>query len=122
VKITTQKALEKATKYWQRVLRLQDWDIKISFSRPPNMPDDCYGISCVMPMYRRSTIKILHPKYNTAMVQNDLEATVIHELLHCHTHTIRMSRSSYEEFVIQALAEGFIDAKYNRRHDYHPPQ
>jgi hypothetical protein len=112
--IKTQQQLEKATKYWQRLLRLQDWELDVQFAVPPEIEEGAYGICRISDMYRRAKIRLLKPGCTDkqGLVKNDITATLLHELIHIHIHTITgINKKAYEEFVIEALAHAFAELK-----------
>jgi hypothetical protein len=69
---------------WQRVLRLQDWDVQVKIARGFQLgkrQGECEYVQSL----RQAVIRILDP--NDWPDQNwpqDIEATLVHELLHLH--------------------------------------
>lgn len=72
---------------WQSILRLQDWDVKIEFARSFEMETvrRAGEVSYVCEK-KTAVIKILVPQdYPTDIRwKQDIEQTVVHELLHLH--------------------------------------
>jgi hypothetical protein len=85
-------ALQRRCAYWQRILRLQDWDIEVVIARP----DDIVGVGLneVASSLRQCTIRILGEDdarrrcvtLPNAAVMADTEITLVHELVHLHLH------------------------------------
>lgn len=72
--------------YWQEVLRLQDWTVILEICRREDLYEGTQG-QCEMTFRRKEArIKILDPTdYPTKdSIPQDMEATLVHELLHLH--------------------------------------
>lgn len=102
--------------YWQKRLRLQDWDIKIKYERFRRMQNSTgqipWGQIQMNQEYRSARILILHPSDNE-QARGDIEETVVHELLHIHFSEVRPQAIKpgddiAEERVINALAQALI--------------
>lgn len=77
------KNLSKLSAKWQKILRLQDWEVDINFYRSRDFTNpDALG-ECTFNINARSAvIKILDPIDYEG--EYDIEWTVVHELLHLH--------------------------------------
>lgn len=75
--------LSKVASRWQKILRLQDWQVDIDFYRARDFTNaDALGECTFNINSREGFIKILDPiDYDG---EYDLEWTVVHELLHLH--------------------------------------
>lgn len=116
----TQAELDAALAYWQKVLRLQDWDIKIIFGRERDMCDPCLGEIITTPAKKMALIKILDPvDYSNPHYEQDHEPTLVHELLHIHFNSIMDEIRdvdkvlhdrlyTQEESAIESIAKGLI--------------
>ena len=70
-------------KDWQKVLRLQDWDISISVVRGKDMDfPDSYGLNSFDGLHKNSRIQIIDPLDLDEDVE--FEENIVHELLHLH--------------------------------------
>jgi hypothetical protein len=86
---TTDKELQGLGEHWQVALRLRDWDVKFKFARHYefNRPlnDECEFYE----YKRRALIRIRHPgdrdESETAMAEEPVENTVVHDVLHLHS-------------------------------------
>lgn len=79
------KDLVELCKEWQKRLRLQDWEVQISFKRKFDMAlAEALGDITYQRESRRAVINILDPlDYDPAhLFPIDIEHTVVHELLH----------------------------------------
>jgi hypothetical protein len=78
--------LEALVAKWKPILRLEDWDIEIEYARKYELADGCAECNANI-MRNLCTIKILDPNDinpdEDANTRN-VEATVVHELLHIH--------------------------------------
>ena len=80
---------ERLLRKWQKRLRLQDWDIRLTKRRPDEVPPDSYGANMVDAHRRESTIWL------SEFYPEEMEDTIIHELLHCYTKTLRSDTEIY---------------------------
>jgi hypothetical protein len=79
--------LNALTKKWQAILRLQDWTIEAGYKRAFDMPDGKQGGCTWVRRLKRALISVLDPQdYGPDPVagSQDIEATLVHELLHIH--------------------------------------
>jgi hypothetical protein len=80
--------LRRLLERWQKLLRLQQWHIKIRYARSREMliPDDgtiSWGRCMLNDNHLRATILILHPDdYADEDGRDEIESTIVHELLH----------------------------------------
>ena len=103
---------------WQKILRLQDWDVEISFKRNFEMGHDCAGECSYSSSKKAAQISILTPAdYSPKfIVPIDTERTVVHELLHLHTALfVPVSPTAddimHEEQLINLLSGAFVALK-----------
>lgn len=83
----TQEQAQQACQEWQKILRLQDWDIVLRIARRDDMGLDDVNGTCTWTLARNEAIiKILDPiDYPSDCVfPQDQEVTTVHELLHLH--------------------------------------
>lgn len=71
---------------WQTILRLRDWDIEIKFGRAWEMGEDRGGEVTRINAKETALITILDPCdwRPDKIVPQDIEYTVVHELVHLH--------------------------------------
>ena len=75
--------LSKVASKWQKILRLQDWEVTIDYYRARDFTNaDALGECTFNLNSREGFIKILHPTDYDG--DYDLEWIVVHELLHLH--------------------------------------
>ena len=75
--------LTKLASKWQKILRLQDWEVTIDFYRAREFSNsDALGECTFNVNSREGFIKILHPTDYDG--EYNLEWIVVHELLHLH--------------------------------------
>lgn len=83
----TDQDLNQLCEKWKEILRLQDWDTKIAFTRNYSMwTENSAGEVSFTTKKKVATIHILDPvDYSPNIcVEQDIEKTVVHELLHLH--------------------------------------
>ena len=82
--IPTLSQLRRLCAFWQKILRLQDWNVTVGYVRggqmtcPTAVAENGYDLG-----HKSSCIKILHPHDNT-IGDSDVENSLVHELLHLH--------------------------------------
>ena len=85
---------------WQKILRLQDWQIKIEFRRKFDMPEYKQGTVGFNAGKKMAAIGIIDPIDYSPKSDwpQDVEGTIVHELLHLHFGLTDTSKSgSLEE-------------------------
>jgi hypothetical protein len=83
----TQKTLDVWLKKWQKILRLEDWDIKVFLQREYAISAKGASGCCDYQLTKKSgSIQILDPidYHPRAVHPDDAEATLVHELIHFH--------------------------------------
>jgi hypothetical protein len=113
--ILTQEELGQKLQEWQKRLRLQDWIIKVRTARAYELPEA--SMACVNSTLENKTasILILDPiDYEPGlMLPQDMENSLVHELLHLHLLPIHGDDDSKHvavEQAIECIASGLIAA------------
>lgn len=114
--IYTKEKLRDKCAEWQKVLRLQDWDIKTSIERERDMKiANCNGVITINEEHRSATIRILDPlDYSPdEPYPQDMEKTLVHELLHIHLIPMTKDYEGHlavaEEQAINMMTSGYIE-------------
>jgi hypothetical protein len=109
---------------WQKILRLQDWDIDIHHARLRAMQSEDgsipWGRISINRQHRNAGIEILHPDdyadcddkdCNARHGENEIESTLVHELLHIYIHSSKESEPSSveEEQAINTIARALVE-------------
>jgi hypothetical protein len=95
---------------WQKVLRLQDWEIDIQFIEPM-LIGGSLGETHPSIVTKSAKIFVARPdmSYTRAMpfekIINDIENTVVHELLHIIFTTVTADNKYAEEHAVIAIAD-----------------
>lgn len=105
----SEKELIALCQYWQKQLRVQDWDISISFANGYDL-DGTMGKTTIRPRTKRATIKILQPDdYPDAdNCLSEIEDTVVHELLHVAMSPAEPKDEVGEEQFIEILTKVLV--------------
>lgn len=86
--ILTQEELEKLCEEWKKILRLEHWDTRITIARDRDFAgDDNEGEIDYILEKGDASIRILDASdypYPKTPFKQDMEATLVHELLHLH--------------------------------------
>lgn len=116
--IFTRDELRQLCAEWQKILRLQDWDVVVQVSRR----DDTFGHTNTGQVryqlgLKQALIKIIDPiDYPTNVIYpQDMETTLVHELLHLHFAPFDADddtpAGTAQEQAIEAIAKGLVSLK-----------
>jgi len=121
--ILTQEQLQERLEYWQDKLRLKDWRISVTKVRAYVMKGDYEGKVSALHCNKQAAISILHEDdFNSedGLCVMDMEATLIHELLHIHTRLINKPNDEgedeycmFEEQAIESITSALIALERN---------
>lgn len=115
--IFTEDELRTKCEVWQKILRLQDWIITVNIRRERDfvLSDSNAEIIPTLPK-RMATIHILDPiDYPPGQAEpQDMELSLVHELLHIHLFPLFADREDEmrlvaEEQAIEAISRGLIE-------------
>jgi hypothetical protein len=122
---TDEQLLEKCLE-WQKILRLQDWDVRISIVRQSGFTNaESNAEISVNVQHKLAQLRILDPiDYDHSSVNpQDMERSLIHELLHIHlwafTTDLEGPFVDMEEQALNMIALGLIGLY--RRGESHGP-
>jgi hypothetical protein len=87
--MTLNASLHERLKYWQRILRIQDWDVRLDLCGSDELGES-YGDMREFREHRYAIVRILKPealdptdRWAKAFAgHQDLESILVHELLH----------------------------------------
>ena len=85
IKHVSQAELEKLCAEWQSLLRLDAWDIGVSFMHHWELGEKCVGVCDPCLRTQSAVIGILYPEEFEREAFRDIEITLVHELLHVTT-------------------------------------
>lgn len=115
--VLTEKELNDLCKEWQETLRLQNWDIEVHIVRARDMSLAGCGGTCNAHLQRANAfIEILDPIDYEDPEAQDMETTLVHELLHIHlwpfdkTESGNLENDALERAVIQ-ISRALVDLK-----------
>lgn len=111
----TQGDLTQVCAQWQTILGLSEWEIAIRFGRGHSIRTECQGEVDFIRSKRQALITVLTPgdfPPNENFPQ-DIERTIVHELLHLHFGDVRTAETDYilEERAINSLSKGLVGLK-----------
>lgn len=99
---------------WQRRLRLQDWRVTVSFAVPGQMSQTYHHGECATCAPRKlARIKVLRPDCHPGdefEAPYDMEAILVHELLHLHTNGMNIAPSSAEDVAMEQMVDLVAEA------------
>lgn len=114
----TSDTLEAHLAYWQRALRIQDWDIEAEYADAEELENGKRGGECaVCQPKRKARIKILAEEFRprASWFEHDEELTLVHELLHILTWawpaTNEGQATDDEEIAIHRISEALVKLK-----------
>lgn len=114
---STDDEVQEACEKWKKILRLQDWVTKSGIYRERDMRlDGCNG-ECEWQLKTKiATIRILDPiDYpENLIIEQDMEKTLVHELLHLHfaplyADTDDKSIDDAQEQAIDCIANALVN-------------
>jgi hypothetical protein len=118
--ILTEEQLRAKCAEWQKVLRLQDWDVRTSIVRRSVFTNaETNAEISVNVQHRIAQLRMLDPiDYDPLNVNpQDMEKSLVHELLHIHLWTFTVdldgSNKDAEEQAINMIAGALIALKRN---------
>lgn len=107
--ILTTKTAQTALAFWQKRLRLQDWNITVAVVRKSELSTGCYGEVGVNLIYRQAEISLMDPidfEESDGERERDMEDSLVHELLHCVLKDCRIdTRDSNRKLTAAGIAE-----------------
>lgn len=115
-----QETLDELLAEWQGTLRLQDWDVEAAFRRAYDLTRvDVAGECRWVLSNKTAVIRILDPcDFDPDICRpQDVERTLVHELLHLHFAPFTpIGQETYEhEQAIEAIAKALVAAKRGRQ-------
>lgn len=132
-KVSFEDAARDQVKYWQEVLRLQDWNVDLAIVRPHQMTGGV-GNSPIAQcdIYERrkdAKMRLLHPmdlptvaEYFTNGEEQDYDVTMVHELLHLHFQPFAAAGNTTQEVAQEQAIESIsraIVSLYREGHKTH---
>lgn len=112
--ILTQEQLEERLIWWQKVLRLQDWCVKVRLARERDFCHPAQGESEWVLQTKVAIIRVLDSAdYSPyCILPQDMEKTLVHELLHLHFAPFNTEKGTAEdvaqEQAIDCIATGLV--------------
>jgi hypothetical protein len=109
-----QKFVSEALRTWQQRLDLKDWNIRVELVRPNALEPKTLGNVHWDLNTKSATIDVLSAydyTLPTPEMLNDMEFTVVHELVHIHLASLPRSDASVrtEEHVVNELARALLN-------------
>ena len=115
--ILTEDELREKCAEWQRILRLQDWDVIVTVERASNMRVSEVNGECEWTLQtKQARIRILDPIDYPDNIKwpQDMEQTLVHELLHLHFAPFdRFDRESLEHVTMEQAIDLIAGALVN---------
>ncbi len=78
------RLIEDKLPIWQKLLRLQDWDIKIKWKFPDELGTRAFGYIDWNLSKKVATVELVDPQHLSKDLNYNPEKTLVHELLHVH--------------------------------------
>lgn len=122
MKLISQRKLNSIKLEWQRKLKLKDWTIKITYSSKDLLEQitgiDAVGACECFPEAKVAKIHVYKPTEEDGERTQDIENTVVHELLHCHFEAFQKAEPIVKlqiEQVIEVLADALLVEKRGKK-------
>jgi len=109
----TQEQAEAALAKWQKILRLQDWEIKVCICRGRDLSLDGQAEVHWRMEKKAAIVNLLDPvDYDNKRFPQDHETGLVHELLHLHMAGFAAENGTPEDIAqeqaIHALSTAFV--------------
>jgi len=110
----TQEQLQALCQEWQAILRLQDWDVRCKIVRKRELEGERAGECRWQLDTKQALIRILDPIDWPTDCEwpQDIEQTLVHELLHLHMAPFQPEHGTLEhvtmEQAIKSIATGLV--------------
>lgn len=111
-------ALQESIRYWQSILRLQDWNVILIMRRRADMSiQNAIGASTYSESHKDEIMELVAPEDLHSFHERfhgeelDYEITLVHELLHLHFASFMSDDdkvSTYQELAINTLARSLV--------------
>ena|ERR1017187_7183391 len=109
--------MEALCEWWKCKLRLSDWEIKLLIVRQWDIQGNA-GTCNFTVSNRTAVVKLLDPMdYDSSSLwPQDMEQTLVHELLHIHMGTFSETATGsaeerFEEHAVDGLSKAFVEIK-----------
>ena len=96
---------------WQKILRLQDWQVFVEVKRRRDMPEDykdCYGL-CQPNISSKQAVITIRSEFDhdDQPLPYDMEQVIVHELLHLYTADLSVLETpgSFEYIAMEQMIE-----------------
>lgn len=105
--ILTEQQMNKKLEYWKTLLGLDSWDIKFTFKRQRDLGDSQARVSWTLEKSAAVIGMVCHEDYDNERFPQDMEQSLVHELLHVKCATF----DNFEEGSLQdVMHEQYIDS------------
>ena len=107
---------QRVCRLWQKLLRLEDWDVEILVDRQYDMPKDCGGSIEAFEHKRQARLRVLDPRDANPRWQPDMDAegTIVHELVHLYFEPLEQRSDKRlqiaEEQAVHAITMALLSA------------
>lgn len=118
--ILTLKQLESRGRYWQKILRLEDWEIFYKIVDEFSDGKDKAGECRVAELHKAAVVSIVAP-YNFKQYEwpQDMELDLLHELCHVHFYAWPGGSDNMatreEEWAVQCFSQALLQLDRERR-------
>jgi len=111
---------------WQKRLHLEDWKVEVKIVRIWELEQGTLGHIDWSAPHRTATIKVLNPldyELPRDRIPQDIELSVVHELVHLHLSVLPLNKSSRgaEEQVVSMIADALVDLEHRHPSAPDPP-
>lgn len=105
-----QKSLERMLAKWQKILRLQDWDIELIVTDHNEVGHGNVGTCDPDVLERSAVIMLLRPDQlpKDLATSEYIEGIIVHELLHIHTRDCGIKPDDSEELLVRRMCKALL--------------
>lgn len=103
-KTLTEQEVQQAARYWQNRLSLNDWIIQAYIERKEDLPEETEAMINYNLNKKHARISVLHPEQAHGDEPHDMEALIVHELLHLHFAPLGHEESEDDRHPLETVA------------------
>ena len=109
-------AAEAVCRLWQRLLRLEDWDVEVKVLRYYDLGEDTTATMNQFPLKKDAVLRLIDPRDHNPRWKpvDSVETDIVHELLHLHFGPLsdreNDAKQVAEEQAVNAISRALVAA------------
>lgn len=115
----TKRQVTRLVKEWQKTLHLVDWQIILEFKTIEQLPEQL-ALVAITSERKVARIFLRWPHKDNHGQEDNVEATIIHELLHCHFDAllpVNIEKKKHQMILLEQAIDLVASACYTLKHN-----